>query len=105
MRRLFSLRYVFTVTALSASLLGSYLSEQRRPDYLSRPLKNIPAQLGGAAMVKDQEFTDSVLQRLLPTDYLSRAYAWQGLPIDVLVTFYAEQRAGESMHSPKHCLP
>src|SRR5262249_5895980 len=24
---------------------------------------------------------------------------------DLFVAFYAQQRAGESMHSPKHCLP
>ena len=27
------------------------------------------------------------------------------IPLELFIAYYAQQRAGESMHSPKHCLP
>jgi EpsI family protein len=48
---------------------------------------------------------EGVISALKPTSYLSRTYRSQGLEADLFISFYAQQRAGESMHSPKHCLP
>ena len=47
----------------------------------------------------------AVLQRLIPTSYLSREYQKGNLRLDLFISYYAQQRSGESMHSPKHCLP
>jgi EpsI family protein len=45
------------------------------------------------------------LERLKPTVYFSRRYAKAGQFLDVFIAYYAEQWSGESMHSPKQCLP
>jgi EpsI family protein len=42
---------------------------------------------------------------LLPTSYLARVYEKNRRQLGLMVAFYAQQRAGESMHSPKACLP
>jgi EpsI family protein len=47
----------------------------------------------------------STLQRLFLTDFVSRVYSQAGKQLDLFIAYYAEQRSGESMHSPKHCLP
>ena len=41
----------------------------------------------------------------MPRPILSRAYGKDSKELDLFIAFYAQQRAGESMHSPKHCLP
>jgi EpsI family protein len=46
-----------------------------------------------------------VLGKLLPTSYLSRTYQKGGRQIGLFIAYYAQQRGGESMHSPKYCLP
>ena len=104
MRRL-SLGYAVTVLMLSATLGGYALSERRRPDYLAQPLDTIGRQIGAWTMTGTVPLNDRVLDRLQLTDYLSRTYAKSGMKLDLFIAFYAQQRAGESMHSPKHCLP
>jgi EpsI family protein len=42
-----------------------------------------------------------VLKALLPTSYLARTYQKGDRQLGLFVAFYAQQRAGESMHSPK----
>jgi len=49
--------------------------------------------------------SDAVLGRLLADSYLSRTYRSDSMDADLFIAFYARQRSGESMHSPKHCLP
>jgi hypothetical protein len=42
---------------------------------------------------------------LNPSSCLCRTYSNGNLNVDLFIAFYAQQRAGESMYSPKHCLP
>jgi EpsI family protein len=49
----------------------------------------------------DQE----ILDVLRPTSYLERTYSRGDQRIELFISYYAQQRAGEAMHSPKHCLP
>lgn len=90
---------------LSSTLAASRFVAQRVSEPLARPLDEISGQLADFNGVDNPALTDRVLGELKPTSYLSRAYRKEGLTADVFVAFYAQQRAGESMHSPKHCLP
>jgi EpsI family protein len=90
---------------LSLTLAASLMSERRYPDSLARSLKEIPLSLAGWSYAGDAPLPNNALQRLVPTDYVSRVYTRNGANLGLLVAFYAEQRSGESMHSPKHCLP
>jgi EpsI family protein len=93
------------VLMLAATLVAATLNERDRPDALAAPLETIPHQVAGWTEVKSAELGAGVLRELAPTSYISRSYAKDGRQLDLFVAFYAQQRAGESMHSPKHCLP
>ena len=98
-------QFLLTVALLSATLFASRLSERRRSEYLAQPLENIDSQLAGWRAVSDEALGARVLQVLLPTSYLARTYQKEDRQLGLFVAFYAQQRAGESMHSPKACLP
>ncbi len=62
-------------------------------------------QIGGFAGIDRPPIEDGILRELKATSYLSRQYEKNGIDTGLFVAYYAQQRAGESMHSPKHCLP
>ena len=100
-----SLRFAATAALLAATLLLTSLAARRYPDSLAVPLEQIPDRLAGWHAVKDATLDAAVLGELKPTSYLSRTYRKGSRQLDLFVAFYSQQRAGESMHSPKHCLP
>jgi EpsI family protein len=54
----------------------------------------------------DAEPIDPDVQRALGADVLlNRTYADAGGPVGFYLAYYAEQRPGVSIHSPRHCLP
>jgi EpsI family protein len=90
---------------LSATLVASKLSEPRLPELLAQPLESIPRNISGFTGSTNPPLSDQVLGKLLADSYLSRNYHKEGMQADLFIAFYSLQRAGESMHSPKHCLP
>lgn len=72
---------------------------------LSRPLSEIPLELAGWNAVRNQQLTDRALGLLRPAEYLGRVYEKNGQEVSVFIAYYAAQRAGEAMHSPRNCLP
>ena len=97
--------FLITVLLLSGTLVASRLSERRRSEYLAQPLENIDRQFAGWRAVSDQTLGARVLKALLPTSYLARTYQKGDRQLGLWIAFYAQQRAGEAMHSPKACLP
>jgi EpsI family protein len=90
---------------LSATLVASKLSEPRVPEFLARPLDSIPWSLAGFNGAPNPPLSAQVLAKLQADKYVSRLYRKQDMMADLFIAFYAYQRSGESMHSPKHCLP
>ena len=97
--------FVGAIAILSATLATSAFTERRHPQALAQPLATIPRALAGWQFVQDAPLEQSTLQRLVLTDYVSRVYSQAGKQLGLFIAYYAEQRSGESMHSPKHCLP
>lgn len=97
--------FVGVVGVLTATLATSAFTERRHPQTLAQPLSSIPAKLAGWTFTQDTPLPPSTLKRLVLTDYASRVYSQNGQSLDLFIAYYAEQRSGESMHSPKHCLP
>jgi EpsI family protein len=97
----------FAITAglLVGTTLLSGLTARRVPEPLIVPLDRIDPQIEGWTATGDQTLPDPTLHALAPTSYLVRTYQKDKSQLDVFIAFYAQQRAGESMHSPKHCLP
>lgn len=97
--------FAVTFFLLSATLGASLIAGNRKSEFLAQPLDTISRQISGFTATENPSLTDDVLAQLKPSSYLSRTYRNGDLQADLFVAFYAEQRAGESMHSPKHCLP
>jgi EpsI family protein len=97
--------FALTVLLLAGTFLAVAFTARRSLDSLSASLDSIPTEIAGWNMVKQEKLDPHVLDVLLPTNYLSRTYQIHGLSADLFVAYYAQQRAGESMHSPKNCLP
>lgn len=75
------------------------------PVALSQPFSAFPDRLdnweGG-----DVRFSDRITNRLGVTDYVSKIYrTGPHESVHLYVGFYASQKHGEMVHSPKNCLP
>lgn len=95
----------FTAALLAGTMAVSSLTARRIPEPLAIPLDRIDRRISGWTAESDQALDAPTLHALDATSYLSRTYRKQESELNVFIAFYAQQRAGESMHSPKHCLP
>ena len=99
----------FIVAALLMASSAIFLQAHRRSETFPPrlPLKLFPAQLGGWAGT-DVALDKDVLEILGPGDFLFRVYENQGSPqppVDLFIAYFPSQRAGDTIHSPQHCLP
>ena len=98
-------RFAAIVLVLAATLAATRLSEQRRPEPPAMPLESIDSQIGAWAGRPTEPLSKGDLQVLKPSSYLSRVYSRGDQHLGLFVAYYEHQRTGESMHSPKNCLP
>ena len=57
-------------------------------------------------MVGETKIDDDTADVLKADDYVMRAYRDEkGQQVDLFIAYYKMQKAGDSMHSPKNCLP
>jgi len=72
-----------------------------------QPLPSFPLQLGSWEGT-DIAIDDDALQVLGPGDFLLRVYRdeqYTQPPLDLFIAYFPSQRAGDTIHSPKNCLP
>jgi len=105
LRQAVSIRYLAAVACLGTTLAGTRLADSRQPDSLVRPLAAIDREILGWRSLEDDTLPGDILQILVPSAYLSRVYQKDKSQLGLFIAYYAQQRAGESMHSPKVCLP
>lgn len=74
---------------------------------LIHSLDLLPTEIDGwnSSPASNDVLAPDTLAVLKPTAYLSRDYAKQGRHLGLFIAYYGAQRAGETMHSPRHCLP
>jgi len=71
-----------------------------------RPLSEFPPQIGECQMQRDNTMDEGVKESLRADDYLARDYsASRGRTIGLFLAFFKSQRAAQTPHSPKNCLP
>ncbi len=74
------------------------------PSY--RPLDGFPKQIGAWKMVQQGVMEQEVKDVLRADDYITREYAASPEKLaNLFVAFFKSQRAGQTPHSPKNCLP
>jgi EpsI family protein len=70
-----------------------------------QPLRELPYVLGHW-MGQEQSLQEQVVQAAGVSDYTNRVYWGQAAaPVQVYVGYYASQKTGDTIHSPKNCLP
>jgi EpsI family protein len=73
---------------------------------LREPLALFPNQIGPWQLVSQPAMTKDEIAVLKADDYMVRNYATRsGKVAQLFVAYYRTQHAGDSMHSPKNCLP
>jgi EpsI family protein len=98
--------YFWATFGMLAVTLGvSSLSDLRGSQQLLAPLTSLPASIGGWTAGEDMTIDERELSRLNADSYVSRAYVKDGKQIGLFIAYYAHQRSGGYMHSPKVCLP
>jgi EpsI family protein len=90
--------------AATALLLHTRPAADRNPP--SEPLSQLPADIDGRVGV-DQQVDRETLDVLGAGDVLSRVYAQgtQSASIGLFIGYFPTQRTGQTIHSPKNCLP
>ena len=77
---------------------GEPFVERSRLRDLADPLANWKGE--------ERPFEDQIVKAIGVTDYISRVYVRPGQPpVQLYVGYYASQQAGDTIHSPKNCLP
>lgn len=101
-----SLRFWIAVALLAgtAFLLHTRPGADRNPP--SEPLSMFPMRVDGWTGT-DQQIDQETRDVLGAGDFMSRVYSQdrQQLPISLFIGYFASQRSGQTIHSPKHCLP
>jgi EpsI family protein len=99
----------FLPIALLLIITAIFLQARTRGEVFPprRALQSFPEQIGsweGADVAID----DDALQVLGPGDFLLRVYRDDQTtrpPVDLFIAYFPSQRAGDTIHSPKNCLP
>jgi len=86
------------------SIFYGFSRGETPPSY--RPLDGFPKQLGAWRMVHQGVMEPEVKEVLRADDYVTRDYALTPeKSANLFVAFFRSQRAGQTPHSPKNCLP
>jgi EpsI family protein len=99
----------FLAAALLLIATAIFLQARTRGEVFPprQPLPSFPQQLGNWEGT-DVAIDDDALQVLGPGDFLLRVYRDEQStqpPLDLFIAYFPSQRAGDTIHSPKNCLP
>ena len=73
---------------------------------LNKSFREFPLHNKGWSMVSESIFTEDVLKKLRPTDYMLRKYIGpENLPVYLYIGYHSGGEDSGEIHSPKNCLP
>lgn len=108
MRKRLAQQVRFVVVAVLLLATGVFLQARRRAEKVPSclPLASFPLHVGSWAG-QELAISASIRQVLGSGDFLSRFYFHsRNQPyIDFFIAYFPSQRAGDTIHSPKNCLP
>jgi len=89
---------------LQCALFYGFSRGETPPVY--KPLDGFPTQLGAWRMTQQGVMEQEIKDVLRADDYVTREYAESPTKVaNLFVAFFKSQRAGQTPHSPKNCLP
>ena len=99
-------KFIFftTIVIMALSILVIEALSRQREVSLKRPLEEIPLILDGWRG-EDSKMQMKTIDILGVDDYVSRMYIKGNFSIWVYVGYYASQKKGALIHSPRHCYP
>jgi EpsI family protein len=102
---IFEARFFVTVGILLASIALLHDISHGEPTPLRQHLAQLPTAMD-EWRGQDDPLEERIVKALGVSDYLNRAYTdGNGQRVDLYIGYYQSQRTGESIHSPKNCLP
>ena len=99
-------RFLLVAVLLALTIAFLRARDGQETTLAREPLSTFPRDLGTRSGI-DYPIPKDVLDVLGNGDFLLRLYPdTAGTPdVDLFVAYFASQRAGDTMHSPKNCLP
>jgi len=98
-------RFSITAVTLLASLALVHGVRHGELVPLHQPLGRLPMTMN-RWQGRNDPFEGRIVTALGVSDYLNRAYTdGGGQRVDLYIGYYQSQRTGETIHSPKNCLP
>ncbi len=97
----------FLITAFLLAGTAGFLQALHRTELIptSEPVNSFPIQIG-SWIGQDQHIDDEVVAVLGPGHFLSRIYRRTSQPyVGFFLGYFPSQQTGDSIHSPKNCLP
>lgn len=95
----------FAVAAALMAATALFLHGRREIIAARPPLSSFPQQLGGWSGT-DVPIPQEVREVLGPGDFLLRVYDKPAEPwVDLFVAYFPTQSTGDTIHSPRNCLP
>lgn len=98
----------FVLSTLFALQGAAYYGLSRRVESVppAQPLAAIPTKIGAWRTVREAAIDADQKAVLRADDYLTRDYATPaGKRASLFIAYFHSQRAGQTPHSPKNCLP
>jgi EpsI family protein len=98
-------RFLITVGTLVAGIVLLHSVSHGEPVPLRQPLGQLPLLMDGW-LGHDDPLDQQIVTVLGVSDYLNRSYVRLGGDrVGLYLGYYQSQRSGETIHSPKNCLP
>jgi len=102
---MFGGRFFITVGTLLVGIVLLHGVSHGESVPLRQPLGQLPMAIDGW-LGQDDPLEARIVTVLGVSDYVNRAYMSDGRqPVNLYVGYYQSQRTGETIHSPKNCLP
>lgn len=102
-----ALRFVLAIALIAGTSL--YVHGRGHDDQVPphQDVTNFPRTLGDWQGGPDIPFTADTLQVLGPGEFMERNYQAPDAraPVDLFLAYFPSQRSGDTIHSPRHCLP
>jgi EpsI family protein len=102
-----SLRFGIAATLMLATALVLQAHSRSEINPPRAPLDSLPSQIAGWTG-SDEVFDQQTLDILGPGEFLVREYENASQPqpgINLYIAYFPTQKAGDTIHSPNHCLP
>lgn len=98
-------RAIVVIAMLAAT--GGYTARAAYSDVAvaRSPLRTLPTSFDGWKGFEAAPFSDDIVAQLGVDEYINRRYVHGTAPVTVYVGYYNSQRQGDTIHSPRNCLP